>query len=111
MLDILYYLGAGLLGAAAGYFIGKAVAKYVESALDWFQMVKNQLSRISRAAGILYRKGSRMFKAFIVEFINGESEQYIETGDDGVEIKPEELSDEAYKALYEDDYVVVKTYE
>lgn len=111
MLDILYYIGAGLLGAAAGYFIGKAVAKYVEKALEWFQAVRNQVSRISKAVGILYRKGTRMFKAFIVQLINGEEEQYVDSGDEGVEIKKDELSEEAYKALYEDDYVVVKTYE
>lgn len=111
MLDILYYLGAGILGAAAGYFIGKAIAKYVEAALDWFKAVKNQISRLFRAAGILYRKGTRMFKAFIVQLTNGEEEQYIDTEDEGVEIDKDELSEEAYKALYEDDYIVVETFE
>jgi len=111
MLDLLYYLGAGLLGAAAGYFIGKAIAKYVEAALNWFKSVKNQISRLLRAAGILYRKGTRMFKALIVQLTNGEEEQYIDTEDEGVEIDKEELSEEAYKALYEDDYIVVETYE
>lgn len=111
MLDILYYLGAGILGAAAGYFIGKAIAKYVEAAIDWFKAVKNQISRLFRAAGILYRKGTRMFKAFIVQLTNGEEEQYIDTEDEGVEIDKDELSEEAYKALYEDDYIVVETFE
>ncbi|MBD5325236.1 MAG: hypothetical protein HDS04_00980 [Bacteroides sp.] len=111
MIDLLYYLGAGLLGTAAGYFIGKAIAKYVEAALDWFKSVKSQISRVLRAAGILYRKGTRMFKALIVQLTNGEDEQYIDTEDEGVEINKDELSEEAYKALYEDDYIVVETYE
>ena len=52
-----------------------------------------------------------MFKALIVQLTNGEDEQYIDTEDEGVEINKDELSEEAYKALYEDDYIVVETYE
>lgn len=111
MIDILYYLGGALLGGLAGYFIGKAIAKYVENAINWFVRVKNQVSRFVKAAGILIRRGNRVFKRFVVLLLNGEIEEYYDEYDEGVEIDADELSDEAYKALYEDDCIVVETYE
>ena len=42
---------------------------------------------------------------------DGEIEEYYDTSDEGVEIKWEELTDEAKKALQEDEYIPVACYE
>lgn len=115
MIDILIDLGAavigGLIGGAAGYFIGKALVKYWEKAKNWFDQVWNSIQRVRRAVGILLREGNRLFKRFVTLLFNGETEEYYDQSDEGVEIKWEELTDEAKKALQEDEYIAVASYE
>lgn len=111
MWDLLYYAGAAIVGGVAGYFIGKAISKYLEKALNWFEEVKKTLSRLVRAAGILIRNGNRLYKRFVAQLSNGEIEEYYDQSDDGVEIEWDDLTEEAKKALQEDEYIVVANYE
>lgn len=115
MIDILINVGAallgGLIGGAAGYFIGKALVKYWEKAKNWFDQVWNGITRVTRAVGILIRQGNRLFKRFVTLLKDGEIEEYYDMSDEGVEIKWEELTDEAKKALQEDEYIPVACYE
>lgn len=111
MWDLLYYAGAAIVGGVAGYFIGKAISKYLEKALNWFEEVKKTLSRLVRAAGILVRNGSRLYKRFVAQLTNGEIEEYYDQADEGVEIEWDDLTEEAKKALQEDEYIVVANYE
>lgn len=110
MWDILLQIGAVALGGVAGYFIGRALVKYWEKAKDWFDRAWRNIQRISRAVGILVRQGNRLFKRFIAELFNGEVEEYYDENDEGVEIEWDELTDEAKKALQEDDYIAVASY-
>lgn len=110
MLDILYYIGAAAVGAVAGYFIGKALIKYWEKAKSWFDEMWRGIKRVYRAVGILVRKWGRLFKRFIVELFDGEVEEYYDPDDQGVEIEWDELTDDAKKALQEDEFLVVETY-
>lgn len=111
MWDLLYYAGAAIVGGVAGYFIGKAISKYLEKALNWFEEVKKTLSRLVRAAGILIRNGNRLYKRFVAQLTNGEIEEYYDQSDEGVEIEWDDLTEEAKKALQEDEYIVVANYE
>lgn len=111
MIDLLYYLGGAILGGVAGYFIGKALVKYWEKAKEWFDRAWSNIARISRAVGILVRKGNRLFKRFITQLFDGEVEEYYEENDEGVEIDWDDLTDEAKKALREDEYIAVSSYE
>lgn len=115
MIDILFDVGAtllgGLIGGVAGYFIGKALVKYWEKAKNWFEQVWNSLTRVSRAVGILVRQGNKLFKRFVALLTNGEIEEYYDESDEGVEIDWDELTDEAKKALQEDEYIPVACYE
>lgn len=115
MIDILFDIGAtllgGLIGGVAGYFIGKALVKYWEKAKNWFEQVWNSLTRVSRAIGILVRQGNKLFKRFVALLKNGEIEEYYDESDEGVEIDWNELTDEAKKALQEDEYIPVACYE
>ncbi len=111
MLDILYYLGAAVLGGVAGYFIGQALVKYWEKAKSWFDQVWQNMSRVRRAVGILIRQGNRLFKRFVALLTNGETEEYYDQSDEGVEIEWEDLTDEAKKALQDDEYIAVACYE
>ena len=114
MLDILLNIGigilGGLIGGAAGYFIGKALIKYWEKAKDWFDRAWNNIKRLSRAVGILLRQGNKLVKRFIAELSNGEIEEYYDENDPGVEIEWDELTDEAKKALQDDNYIPVAIY-
>lgn len=110
MIDLLCYAGAALLGAAAGYFIGKALVKYWEKAKEWFDNAWRGISRISRAVGILVRQGNKLFKRFVTQLFNGEVEEYVDNSDEGVEIEWDGLTDEAKRALLEDEYIPVKNY-
>ena len=107
MLDLLYYA----LGGVALYFIGKALEKYWESAKNWFNQVWNGIKRARRAVGILIRQGNRLFKRFVILLTNDETEEYYDESDKGVEIEWDNLTDEAKKALQEDDYLPVACYE
>lgn len=111
MLDLLYYLGAAVLGGVAGYFIGQALVKYWEKAKEWFDQAWRGIARITRAVGILIRKGNRLFKRFVTQLFNGEVEEYYDREDEGIEIKWDDLTDEAKKALEEDEYIAVSSYE
>ncbi len=112
MLDLFFNIGAALVGAALGYAIGSAIANYLDKAKNWFQQAWNSISKISRAVGILVRRGNRLFKQFVVETFGGEVDVYEPTDDSGVEVKEEELSDEARNALFgEDGYIPVAYYE
>lgn len=115
MIDILFNLGeiliGGLIGGVAGYFIGKALVKYWEKAKTWFDQVWKGIQRVRRAVGILIREGNRLFKRFVTLLFNGETEEYYDQSDEGVEIEWDKLTDEAKKALQEDEYIVVASYE
>lgn len=115
MIDILFDVGAtllgGLIGGVAGYFIGKALVKYWEKAKNWFEQVWNSLTRVSRAVGILVRQGNKLFKRFVALLTNGEIEEYYDESDEGIEIDWDELTDEAKKVLQEDEYIPVACYE
>lgn len=115
MIDILFDVGAtllgGLVGGAVGYFIGKALVNYLEKAKNWFDQVWQTVTRVIRALGILVREGNRLFKRFVVLKDDDEVEQYYDASDTGVEINDKELSEEAKIALYQDDYLVVSCYE
>ena len=93
MIDLLYYAGAALLGGIAGYFIGKAIAEYVEAAQSWFERVWKGLSRVFRAVGILIRKGKRLFKRLIAFLSDDDVEEYYDTEDEGIEVDEDELND------------------
>ncbi len=105
------YLGYILLGGAIGAAVGYLLAEYLENAKEWFDYAWQHISRITRAVGILYRRGKRLFKAFIVEKFNGEYSTYEPEEDDGVEVDWNELSEAAKKALEEDEYIPVQRYE
>lgn len=115
MLDILLQIGAGLLGAAiggaAGYFIGKALVNYFDNAKTWFDQAWHSIQRISLAVGILIRRGNRLFKQFVVKTFSDEIESYEDTTDEGVEIEWDALTEEAKKALTEDEFLPVQRYE
>lgn len=111
MLDLLYYIGAAVVGGVAGYFIGSAIAKYLDKAKDWFNEVWHSLSKAARGVGLLVKHGNRLFKHFIAELRNGEIEEYGATDDEGIEIDWNDLSDEAKKALCEDEYLVISSFE
>lgn len=111
MIDLLYYAGAAILGGIAGWAIGSLIAKYWEQAKEWFCSVWRSLRRVSRGVGLLVRKGQKLFKRLLVLLIDGEVEEYYDESDTGVEINRDELTAEAIKALDEDDYLVVETYE
>lgn len=115
MIDILFDVGAtllgGLIGGVAGYFIGKALIKYWEKAKNWFDQVWNSIQRVIRAVGLLIRQGNRLFKRFVTLLKDEEVEEYYDETDEGVEINWDELTDEAKKALQEDEYIVVSCYE
>lgn len=110
MIDLLYYGLAALAGGLIGYGVGSLIAKYLDKAKEWFNRVWRGLSRVSRAVGILVRQGNRLFKRFVAQLLNGEVEEYYDENDKGVEIQWGDLSDEAKKALDEDEYLVVETY-
>ncbi len=110
MIDLLYYLGAAALGGLIGYGVGSLLVKYLDKAKEWFNRVWRGLSRVSRAIGILVRQGNRLFKRFVAQLFNGEVEEYYDENDVGVEIKWSELSDEAKKALEDDEFLVIETY-
>ena len=111
MLDLIFQgallLGSIILGAGIGY----ALAKYLEKAKEWFQKLWLEISRISRAVGILMRRGNRLFKVFVTQAFNGEIEAYEDPEDEGEEIEWDELSDEAKKALLDDDFIPVEVFE
>lgn len=111
MIDLLYYVTAAIIGGVAGYFIGKEIAKYYEKAKSWFTQVWNGINRVKRAIGLLIRQGNRLFKRLVALQTDGEVEEYYDKSDDGVEYKLSDLSDEARKALEEDDYIPVACYE
>lgn len=111
MLDLLYYLGAAAIGGVAGYFIGKALSKYWESAKSWFEQFWKGIKRATRAVGILIRQGNRLFKRFVTLLKNDEVEEYYDESDEGVEIEWDSLTDEAKKALEEDEYILVACYQ
>lgn len=110
MIDLLYYAGAAILGGVAGFFIGKAIAKYVDKAVEWFNQVWHELSRVSRAVGILFRQGNKLVKRFLAIYKNGDYQEYGDPSDEGVEIEWGDLSEEAKKALQDDGFIVVKSY-
>ena len=110
MIDLLYYGAAALIGGLIGYGVASLISKYWEKAKEWFNQVWRNLKRVSRAVGLLVRKGNRLFKRFIAQLTNDEVEEYYDENDDGVEIKWDELTDEAKKALKDDEYLVVETY-
>lgn len=115
MIDLLFDIGAtllgGIIGGVAGYFIGKALVKYWEKAKNWFDQVWKSVTRVSRAIGILIRQGNKLFKRFVTLLTNGEVEEYYDESDEGVEINWDELTDEAKKALQDDEYIPVACYE
>lgn len=112
MLDLIFQIGASLLGGALlGAGIGYLLSQYLDRAKEWFDRAWRQISRISRAVGILVRRGNRLFKVFVTQFFNGEVESYEEEGDKGVEIDWDDLSDEAKEALSEDEFIPVSRYE
>lgn len=111
MIDLLYYIGAALVSGVAGYFIGKALVKYWEKAKDWFDRAWQNIQRLVRAVGILVRQGNRLFKRFVAQLKNGEVEEYYDESDTGVEIEWDDLTDEAKKALQQDEYIPVSCYE
>lgn len=111
MWDILFQVGAVVLGGLIGAGIGYALAKYIDKAKEWFSRLWREITRISRAIGILVRRGNRLFKVFVTKALNGEVEAYEDPQDEGEEIKWEDLTDEAKEALQEDDYITVAVYE
>lgn len=112
MLDLLFQIGASVIGGALlGAGIGYLLSKYLDRAKEWFNNAWRHISRISRAVGILVRRGNRLFKVFVTQLFNGEIESYEEEGDEGVEIDWDELSDEAKEALSEDEYIPISRYE
>lgn len=112
MFELIFEIGAALLGGALlGAGIGYLLSKYLDQAIEWFDNAWKQISRIRRAAGILIRRGNRLFKVFVTQLFNGEIESYEERGDQGVEVDWDELSDEAKKALSEDEFIPVSRYE
>lgn len=111
MIDLLYYLGAAALGGLIGYGVGSLLAKYWDKAKEWFGQVWRSLRRVSRGVGILIRNGEKLFKRFVAQLANGEVEEYYDENDDGVEIEWDNLTDEAKKALEDDEYIVVENYE
>lgn len=110
MIDLLYYLGAAAVGALIGAGVASLLSKYLDKAKEWFNKAWHGISRVSRAVGILVRRGNRLFKRFVAQLFNDEVEEYYDENDDGVEIKRDELSPEALQALDEDDYLLVETY-
>lgn len=111
MFDILYYLGSAIVGGIIGYAVGSLLAKYLEAAKEWFSQVWRNLKRVSRAIGILIRQKSRLFKRLVVQLFNGEIEEYYDETDEGVEIDWDDLTDEAKKALEEDEFILVSSFE
>lgn len=112
MLDIIFQIGVSLLGGALlGAGIGYLLSQYLDKAKEWFDYAWRNISRICRALGILVRRGNRLFKVFVTQLYNGEIESYEEEGDEGVEVEWDDLSDEAKKALSEDEFIPISSYE
>lgn len=109
--DILIGLGAAALGALLGIGVGSLLAKYWDKAKEWFGQVWRSLRRVSRGVGILVRSGKKLFKRFVAQLTDGEVEEYYDENDEGVEIEWDNLTEEAKKALEEDEYIVVENYE
>lgn len=112
MWNLIFTIGAAAIGGLLGYAISSAISKYLDKAKEWFNYAWKQISRITRAVGILVRREYRLFKVFVVETYSGEVELYEQQDDEGVEFKQSELSDEVREALFcEDGYIAIETYE
>lgn len=111
MIDLIYYLGTAVLGGLIGYGVGALIAKYWDKAKEWFGQVWRSLKRVSRGVGVLIRNGNKLFKRLVVQLFGGEVEEYYDEEDEGVEIDWSDLTDEAKKALEEDEYIVVDNFE
>ncbi len=112
MWDILYYAGAALLGGLIGWAIGSAISKYLDKAKEWFAQVWREIPRVVKAVGVLVRiNANRLKKHLIALLSNDEVEEYVENGDEGVEVDPDEIPADALKALNEDGYIPVAVYE
>lgn len=109
---LLSYLLAAAAGGLLGAGIGYLLSKYLEDAIEWFKSAWQSISRATRAVGILYRRGKRLFKAIVVALIGGETEIYEPTGggDVGVEVTKDDMSPEAWRYLQENDYIPVERY-
>lgn len=111
MWDILFNVGAAVLGALIGYGIGSLISNYIDRAIDWFNDVWSGLRRVKRAVGILIMKGKRLYKHLIALLNNDEIEAYEDTSDEGVEIDRGTIDSKILKALDEDGYIPVKVFE
>ena len=77
-----------------------------------FAQVLREIPRVVKAVGVLVRISvNRLKKHLIALLSNDEVEEYVENGDDGVEVDPSEIPADALKALNEDGYIPVAVYE
>lgn len=111
MWDLLFTAGAVIIGGLIGYGIAELLSKYLDKAIEWFNEAWRGIQRIQRAVGLLVLKGKKLYKRFVVLLNNGDTEEYVDTSDEGIEVKPEDIKPEIWKELQEDGYIPVKYYE
>lgn len=110
MEELLYYFAVGVVSAVTAMFVVSLLSKYWQKALEQFKKAWRTFERARRAAGVLIRRGKRLFKLYVTQLLNGELESYEDEEDEGVEIKYDELTPEAKRALSEDDFIVIEKY-
>jgi hypothetical protein len=111
MIDILFNIGAAILGAAIGAGIGAAIAHYIEEAKDWFRSVWQTMKHALHGVGLLVRNGPKLFKLLVIKLKNGGVEKYYDEDDEGQEIDESELPSGVRSSLNEDGYVAVESFE
>lgn len=112
MIELIYLFGKAVIAAIVCYGVYSILSKYWEDAKLAFNKAWNSIRRLFRAAGVLVRRGNKLFKLFVVQTIKGEIETYEDEEDNGVEIDINDpnLTQEVREALLEDDFLVVEQY-